>query len=65
MRRRGADVGNFLLAEKADGEAFTDDDGEVLVLFASSSWALVSHELREPLAAIKGSATTPLEEAAT
>ena len=34
MRNRGADLGNFFLAEKADGEEFTDDEEEVLVLFA-------------------------------
>ena len=37
LRHRGADVGNFFLADKADGEAFTDDDEEVLVLFASQA----------------------------
>ena len=41
MRHRGADVGNFFLAEKADGEAFTDDDEEVLVLLASQAAAAV------------------------
>jgi len=29
MRHPGADVGNFFLAEKAHGEAFTDDDARV------------------------------------
>ena len=43
MRHRGADVGNFFLAEKADGEAFTDDDEEVLVLFASQAAAAVAN----------------------
>ena len=37
MRHRGADVGNFFLAEKADGKAFTDDDEAVLVVFASQA----------------------------
>ena len=34
MRHRGVHVGNFYLAEKEGGEAFTDGDEEVLVLFA-------------------------------
>ncbi len=37
MRQRGAEVGHFFLAEKADGEAFTDEDEEVLTLFASQA----------------------------
>ena len=37
MRHRGADVGSFFLADKADGEAFTDADEEVLALFASQA----------------------------
>ena len=41
LRHRGTDVGNFFLAEKADGEAFTDDDEEVLVLFESQAAAAV------------------------
>ena len=43
MRHRGADVGNFFLAEKADGNEFTDDDEEVLVLFASQAAAAVAN----------------------
>ena len=43
MRHRGADVGNFFLAEKADGEEFTDDDEEVLVLFASQAAVAVTN----------------------
>ena len=39
MRHRGEDVGNFFLAEKADGEAFNGDDEEVLALFASQAAA--------------------------
>ena len=35
MRHRGADAGSFFLADKADGEAFTDEDEDVLTLFAS------------------------------
>ena len=41
MRHQGADVGNFFLAEKADGEAFTEDDEELLVLFASQAAAAI------------------------
>ena len=37
MRHRGAEVGSFFLAEKADGEAFTGEDEEVLMLFASQA----------------------------
>ena len=43
MRHRGADVGSFFLAEKADGEAFTDDDEEVLVLLASQAAAAIAN----------------------
>ena len=41
MRHRGADVGSFFLADKADGEAFTDGDEEVLTLFASQAAAAI------------------------
>ncbi len=41
MRHRGVDVGIFFLAEKADGEEFTDDDEEILVLFASQAAAAI------------------------
>jgi len=41
LRHREADVGCFFLAEKADGEEFTDDDEEVLVLFASQAAAAI------------------------
>ena len=37
MRHRGADAGSFFLADKADGEAFTGEDEEVLTLFASQA----------------------------
>ena len=37
MRHRGAEVGIFFLAGKADGAAFTDEDEEVLALFASQA----------------------------
>ena len=43
MRHRGADVGNFFLAEKADGEEFTDEDEEVLTLFASQAAAAIAN----------------------
>ena len=43
MRHRGADVGHFFLAEKADGEEFTDDDEEVLTLFASQAAAAITN----------------------
>ena len=43
MRHRGDSVGNFFLAEKADGEEFTDDDEEVLVLLASQAAAAVAN----------------------
>ena len=37
MRHRGLDVGHFFLGEKAGGEAFTDEDEEVLVLLAAQA----------------------------
>jgi len=37
MRHRGLDVGNFFLGEKEGGQEFTDDDEEVLVLFAAQA----------------------------
>ena len=43
MRHRGVHVGNFFLSEKADGEEFTDDDEEVLVLFAAQAAAAVAN----------------------
>ena len=43
MRHRGADVGHFFLAEKAGGEEFTDDDEEVLTLFASQAAAAITN----------------------
>ena len=39
----GADVGHFFLAEKADGGEFTDDDEEVLTLFASQAAAAIAN----------------------
>ncbi len=43
MRHRGADVGHFFLAEKADGEEFTGDDEEVLMLFASQAAVAIAN----------------------
>ena len=37
MRHGGLDVGNFFLAGKEGGEAFTDEDEEVLMLFAAQA----------------------------
>ena len=41
MRHRGADVGSFFLAGKAGDDEFTDEDEEVLVLFAAQAAAAV------------------------
>ena len=41
MCHRGVYVGHFLLAEKEDGDAFTDDDEEALVMFASQTAAAI------------------------
>ena len=43
MRHRGTDIGHFFLADKADGEEFTDDDEEVLTLFASQAAAAIAN----------------------
>ena len=43
MRHRGTDVGHVFLAEKADGEAFTDGDEAALLLFASQAAAAVAN----------------------
>ena len=43
MRHRGAEVGHFFLAEKPDGEAFTDEDEEVLTLFASQAASAIAN----------------------
>ena len=37
MRHRDADVGSFFLADKTDGEVFTEEDEEVMTLFASQA----------------------------
>ena len=41
MRHRSVDVGSFSLSDKADGEAFTAADEEVLALFASQAAAAI------------------------
>ena len=43
IRHRGAEIGNFFLAEKADGDKFTHDDEEVLTLFASQAAAMITN----------------------
>ena len=43
MRHRGTEVGHFFLAEKADGEAFTGEDEEVLTLFASQAASAIAN----------------------
>ena len=43
MRYRGELVGMFFLAEKPDGEAFTDDDEAVLMLFASQAAVAIAN----------------------
>ena len=43
MRRRGVHVGNFYLVEKAGGAEFTDEDEEVLVLFAAQAATAIAN----------------------
>ena len=43
MHHRGVHVGNFYLVEKEGGEAFTDEDEEVLVLFASQAATAIAN----------------------
>ena len=43
MRHRGTEVGHFFLAERADGEEFTDDEEEVLTLFVSQAAAAIAN----------------------
>ena len=43
MRHRGVHVGNFYLVEKADADAFTDEDEEALVLLASQAAAAIAN----------------------
>ena len=43
MRHRGVHIGNFFLGEKEGGQAFTDTDEEVLVLFASQAATAIAN----------------------
>ena len=43
MRHRGAEIGHFFLAEREGGEEFTDDDEEVLTVFASQAAAAITN----------------------
>ena len=43
MRHRDAEVGSFFLADKTDGKAFTDDDEEVLTLFAAQAATAIAN----------------------
>ena len=43
MSHRGEYVGHFFVADKANGEAFTDEDEEILVLFAAQAAAAVAN----------------------
>ncbi len=43
MRHRGMHVGAFFLGEKEGGQEFTDEDEEVLVLFASQAAAAIAN----------------------
>ena len=43
MRHRGKLVGSFWLADKVDGTEFTDEDEEILVLFASQAAVAIAN----------------------
>ena len=43
MRHRGVHVGNFFLAEKEGAQAFTGEDEEILVLFASQAGTAITN----------------------
>ena len=43
MRHRGAQVGTFFLGEKETGPEFTDEDEEVMALFASQAAAAIAN----------------------
>ncbi len=43
MRYQGTHVGSFFLGEKEDGQTFTDEDEEVLVLFASQAATAIAN----------------------
>ena len=43
MRHRGQHLGTFYLGDKKGGQAFTDEDEEVLVLFASQAATAIAN----------------------
>ena len=43
IRHQGEQVGNFYLADKEDGQEFTSEDEEVLVLFSSQAGAAIAN----------------------
>ena len=43
MRHQGVHVGNFYLVDKEGGKEFTDDDEEILVLFASQAASAIAN----------------------
>ncbi len=43
LRHRGEHIGNFYLADKEDGHEFTDEDEEVLLLFASQAATAIAN----------------------
>ena len=43
LRHGGVQVGNFFLGEREDGQAFTDEDEEVLALFASQAATAIAN----------------------
>ena len=43
MRHLGAHVGNFYLVEKENGEAFSDEDEDILVMFASQAASAIAN----------------------
>ncbi len=43
MRHQGVHVGNFYLVDKEGGKAFSDDDEEILVLFASQAGSAIAN----------------------
>ena len=43
MHHRGTHIGNFYLVEKQGGQPFTDEDEEVLVLFAAQAGAAIAN----------------------
>ena len=43
LRHRGTHVGNFCIGGKAEGQAFTDEDEELLALFAAQAAAVIAN----------------------